>query len=596
MREISGLQAATKTEADVRSRSFAGPAILLMAAAVAVVPLVVRGPSCGDDFAFHVSSWLEAQNAWRHGIPYPHWANGPNFGAGEPRFVFYPPLIWMLGAALGLILPWSAVPVAITFLLLAATGLATRRLAQEMLPDAAAALAGCTAIFFGYGLYSAYERTAFAELSGGFWIPLLLLFLLRNRACWPLALVVAGAWLSNAPLGVMACYLMAAVALVLALLAKSWIPIVRAAIAAVLGIGLAAIYLLPAAMEQRWVAIQHATGDPGMRIEDNWLFERLANPLVWWHDRELLNASLVTVVMIALALVSALFLYARRDRQTSDASQASARLWWIPLALIPAVVLLLQFPISLPVWNALPKLRFLQFPWRWLVVVEAPMAIFFAAAVWTMRPRWRRVALALGVGLFLVSTAIAGRSFYIPCGKARSLETMLGKYSSGQGIRGTVEYFPLDAAPASLATGLTGSCLVNGPLVPWQPKSEDASSSSSTGETNCDQTFPLAPVQAQDGEEHFAVSGVADRSGYLILHLLRYPAWRVMINGQTVTSLPLRDDGLIAVPVPRGVMHLSVDWTTSNDVVAGRWISIVCVVLIAGLWGFERKRNAVRLS
>jgi hypothetical protein len=367
-------------------------------------------------------------------------------------------------------------------------------------------------------------------------------------------------------------------------------------IAAVLGIGLAAIYLVPAAMEQRWVAIQHATGDPGMRIEDNWLFERLANPLIWWHDRELLNASLVVVAMIALALVSAFFLYARRDRQPSEVSQASIRLWWIPLALIPAIVLMLQFPISLPVWNALPKLRFLQFPWRWLVVVEAPMAIFFAAAIWTMRTRWRRVTLALCVGLFLVSTAIAGRSFYIPCGKARSLETMLGKYSSGFGIRGTAEYFPPDAKPASLATGLAGSCLVNDPLTPWGAKSEDASSGASTGETNCNQTFLLAPVQKQDGEEHFAVSGVTDHSSYLILHLLRYPAWRITVNGQPVTTLPTREDGLIAVPVPGGAVHLSVDWTASNDVVAGRWISIVCVILLAGLWGFERKRNAFRLS
>jgi len=585
MHDAIGLQPDLKAKAGLRSSAFAGPAILLAAAAIAVVPLMVRGPSCGDDFAFHVSSWLDAQNAWRHGIPYPHWASAPNFGAGEPRFVFYPPLIWMLGAALGLMLPWRAVPVAMTFLLLAATGLATRRLAREMLPDAAATLAGCTAIFFGYALYSAYERTAFAELSGGFWIPLLLLFLLRKRACWPLALVVAGAWLSNAPLGVMACYLLAAGALVLAVLAKSWAPIVRAAVAAALGIGLSAAYLVPAAVEQRWVAIQHATGDPGMRIEDNWLFERLANPLVWWHDRELLNASLVAVAMIALALVSALFVYLRRDRQAPDGSQA-ARLWWIPLALIPAVVLLLQFPISQPLWNVLPKLRFLQFPWRWLVVVEAPMAIFFAAAVWTMRTRWRRVALALCAGLFLVSTAIAGRSFYIPCGKARSLETMLRKYSSGQGIRGTPEYFPPDANPASLAAGLPGSCLVTDPLIPWLPKSEGASFA---GETDCGQTFSISPVYAPDGKEHFAVSGITDRSGYLILHLLRYPAWRITVNGQAVASLPARADGLIVVPVPRGAVHLSVDWTTSNDVVAGRWIGIVCVVLLAGLWGFERK-------
>ena len=49
-------------------------------------------------------------NSWRHGILYPHWAPSANYGAGEPRFVFYPPLTWMLGAALGAVLPWTLVP------------------------------------------------------------------------------------------------------------------------------------------------------------------------------------------------------------------------------------------------------------------------------------------------------------------------------------------------------------------------------------------------------------------------------------------------------------------------------------------------------
>ena len=49
---------------------------------------------------------------------YPHWAPSPNYGAGEPRFVFYPPLTWMLGAALASFLPWDLAPIALTFLIL----------------------------------------------------------------------------------------------------------------------------------------------------------------------------------------------------------------------------------------------------------------------------------------------------------------------------------------------------------------------------------------------------------------------------------------------------------------------------------------------
>ena len=115
-----------------RLRYFAGPAIVLLAAFVAIVPQLIRGNSCGHDFDVHLVSWLDCVNAWHHGIPYPHWAPSPNYGAGEPRFVFYPPLTWMLGAALGLIFGWHFAPIALTFLTLAATGLATRALALRL--------------------------------------------------------------------------------------------------------------------------------------------------------------------------------------------------------------------------------------------------------------------------------------------------------------------------------------------------------------------------------------------------------------------------------------------------------------------------------
>jgi len=246
---------------------FAGPALVLLAAAVATAPQIFRGNSCGHDFDIHLVSWFDCLSSWRHGILYPQWTPSANYGAGEPRFIFYPPLTWMLGAALGLALPWQLVPIALTWMLLAASGLATRALARSVLADAPATLAGCATIFAPYALFTAYERSAFGEMAA-FWIPLLLLLILRDRnpsgsllrqACdgsaAPLALVVAGAWLSNAPLGVMASYLLAAVALTVALLRKSWAPAVRAFLAAALGLGLTAFYLIPAAWEQRWVDI-----------------------------------------------------------------------------------------------------------------------------------------------------------------------------------------------------------------------------------------------------------------------------------------------------------------------------------------------------
>src|ERR1700734_2729235 len=81
--------------------------LLLASVGIAVLPLAWRGTSCGHDFDFHLESWMEVVRQWHQGLLYPHWAASANYGAGEPRFVFYPPLSWLLGAALGAALPWT---------------------------------------------------------------------------------------------------------------------------------------------------------------------------------------------------------------------------------------------------------------------------------------------------------------------------------------------------------------------------------------------------------------------------------------------------------------------------------------------------------
>ena len=252
-------------------RRFAGPAVIVLAALVATAPQLIRGNSCGHDFDFHLVSWFDAAQSWREGIVYPHWSPSANFGAGEPRFIFYPPISWMLGAALGIRAAVESGSDGDDFSAAGGDGLRHPRAGAPGAAEGPATLAGCAALFSGYALFTAYERSDFAELAGGFWIPLLLLFALRNRnpggSVWrrafdgstaPLALIVAGAWLSNAPLGVMASYLLAAVALADGGLVAVVGAGVAGALAAAAGLGLAALYLVPAAVEQAWVDIQEA--------------------------------------------------------------------------------------------------------------------------------------------------------------------------------------------------------------------------------------------------------------------------------------------------------------------------------------------------
>ena len=570
---------------------------------MAIAPQMLHGNSCGHDFDFHLVSWFDCLNSWRHGILYPHWTPSANYGAGEPRFVFYSPLTWMLGAALGAWLPWALVPMALTWVLLAGTGLATRALAWQALAESAATLAGCVAIFSGYALFTAYERTAFAELAGGLWIPLVLLFALRDRnasggfvrrafdgSAAALALALAGAWLSNPTVGVMACYLLAAVALARAMLMRSTAPVLRAAAGAAVGMGLVAFYLIPAAWEQRWVDIHQVTEDPGQTLENNWLFAVHADPVLALHDAVLHTASLIAVGMIAAALAGLLACWLR-------GRLPGRRRWWIPLALIPVAVLFLQFPLSHSLWNLLPELRFLQFPWRWLLALEAPMAIFLAAAVWPHESGriWRRLAVGLScLAVFLAMTSFAQRNFFQSCDEEDAVPGMLSVYRAGQGFLGTDEYEPIGADNSLVATGLPDACLVSDsaavlgalpgtldadpPIPAWTP-----------GQNSCDATLGWQ----SGGPEHKRLRGFVRHPGYLILRLRSYPAWRIAVNGRSVGRLLPREDGLMSVPVPRGMVDLAVDWTTTPDVIASRWLSALAALLLAALGLFERKQQRI---
>jgi hypothetical protein len=592
-----------------RRRRWVGPLIILCAALVAVVPQLIRGNSCGHDFDVHLASWLDCVNGWHHGIPYPHWASSPNYGAGEPRFVYYPPLTWMLGAALGVILPWHLVPIALTFLILAGTGVATRALALEALDDLPATLAGCVSIFCFYSLFTAYERAAFPESVGGVWLPLLLLYVLRERhskgtifqrafdgSTAPLAVALAAAWLSNLPLGVMAGYLLAGVALVWALVRKSWAPLLRAALAAVLGLGLAATYWLPAAWERYWVDIRQATQDPGYNYENNWLFAHSTNPIFSLHNVVLNQASWIAVFMIALALAGFIICW-RCGTLPVQNSAASIRLW-IPLALIPLIVTFLLFPISRPVWQLLPEMSFLQYPWRLLETVEAPMAIFVIAASWPCTKSGRAWVIALCSAAFLASTVFTGSVFFQVCYPEDTVASTVAAYRAGAGFEGMWEYEPPGGDDSNIARNLPDACLVSDPTIALgKPDPDDPSANPiwAPDEGTCQATFAdIGGAQTNPEQRRFHATFA--HAGFLVLRLIRFPAWSIRINGKPVTDRPKRDDGLIAMPVPQGTVDLTLDWISTPDVVCGRWVTIISILLLIALCLLERRSKVPRLT
>ncbi len=584
-----------------RARALAGPTIIALAALLAIAPEMVRGGSCGHDFDFHLASWFDAHASWQQGVLYPHWAPSPNYEAGEPRFIFYPPLTWMLGAALGFFLRWPSVSIAMTWLLLAGAGLATYALARLVMQRGPATIAGSVALISCYSLFNAYERTAFGELAGGIWIPLVLFFLLRDQnprgsiarraldgSTAGLALALAGAWFSDVPLGVMTSYLLAAVALGSALMRRSWAPILRATAAVILGLSLASIYLLPAIVQQKWVNEREATSDPGTRVEDSWIFARHADSAFAQHDAELFRVSVVGTLLLASTVLCALIAW-RRKRLPGPRSV------WAPLALIPAVVLLLQLPVSVPIWDLLPKMRFLQFPWRWLITIQAPLGIFFASALWIERPRLRRISL-IGMGLAMACvTLVECHFFFQACYPEDTPRAMQQDFAARTGFEGTDEYAPSFADNSLVALDLPDSCLTSSAKTPLGKAQDDGTLQWNKTQGGCMATFPITHT-GRPAAEHLLVHFDAPQPGFLVVRLRSYPAWRITLNGTTLDHLPERNDGLIAVPVTAGHGDLRIDWQVTGSGIAARWLSGLSLVCLIALFFVERKLLPAHLS
>ena len=527
-----------------------------MAVAFAVVvPFFFWGIPSGHDFEFHMHSWTEACSQWRTGTLYPRWAALAHYGYGEPRFIFYPPLSWMMGATLGAILPWKLVSGAHIWLALTFSGCSMFTLARRWLDRRNALFAAALYAANPYYILIVYWRSAFAELLAGALLPLLLLYVFRleeerAKGIVPLALVLAGAWLTNAPAAVMVNYSLVLLAVVLASLRRSPRILFFAFIATLLGTALAAFYVFPAAYEQRWVNIAQVLS-PGVHPSSNFLFTVISDPLHNAFNRLVSVIAASEIVVLAIALF-----FARAWRQTRRTA------FWMLVAWASAATLLM-FSFTAILWEHLPKLRFVQLPWRWLLCLNVAFALFVAIA-------WRRWWLRLAVCLIMLAALAFGwhrlqRPWW---DTAKDVAIMLQQHQSA-GYEGTDEYVPIDAdnyeinlhARRATFEG-TGTAHIN--VMQWEAQSKH-------------------------------VTAQVSSSGELVLKLFNYPAWKVEVNGQAVTAETREVTGQMMVPLQAGPNEVRIAFTRTWDRTLGGLISLAAAfMLLVLLWQPKRHHYKMR--
>jgi hypothetical protein len=342
-------------------------ALIAALALIPVVPYMLLGYT-GQDLPFHVCSWVELRDAWLTGRLNPGWSEAANYGRGDPHLSLYPPLSGLLGAALALVLPPRIVPAAFVWIALALAGLSMYAASKAFVAERDRVTAAVLYMLGPYTITTSLVRYAAAELLVMAWLPLVALCFYKavwgarteapgggtdRRALVLLALLLGLSWITNIPASIVLLYSLGAAAVVCSLLRQSALPLLRVVFAEALALALAAFHLLPVWTERSWV---HP--DTLLRIGTVQL-------LLFMPHYNFQDSPLLVVCWIFLCAQTALAAVCLRQRTLPLPADPAVPLW----AALAAVAFLLESPLSIPLWQHAPELRFVQFPLRFLAVL-----------------------------------------------------------------------------------------------------------------------------------------------------------------------------------------------------------------------------------
>ncbi|MBS0524112.1 MAG: integral membrane-like protein, partial [Proteobacteria bacterium] len=233
--------------------------VLLLVAALLIAPSLVTGVLLTHSSAHNLLWAGQFAEQFRAGVLYPRWMPDSFDGLGGPAFYFYPPLTFWLDALASLVAFDLPVPYRLGLLSLAVlwcSGLAMHAWLRTVTGRPLVALIGAIAYMAApYHLLDHYMRGALAEFTAYAVLPLVLLSV--ARAAGPmLALSYAALLLAHLPTALLASVtILPAYAVFRATRLETgreardflW----TRALGALLGVGLAALYLAPALSLQK---------------------------------------------------------------------------------------------------------------------------------------------------------------------------------------------------------------------------------------------------------------------------------------------------------------------------------------------------------
>jgi len=296
----------------------------------------------------------------------------------------------------------------------------------------------------------------------------------------------------------------------------------------------------------------------GSRPVDNFLFIHTTDA-----DHDAFNRVISWVALFEMVITLGAAWAARQWRETKR------DLWNVLLGWAIACCVLM-FPVAGVLWKVLPKMEFMQFPWRWLLCLSMIFSIFVTVG---LRRWWWRGAVCV-VAILVIATAWhrAQTPWWDSADDLREMQDnmAMGPGYQGVGYEGVDEYTPLGADPTAI--------------------DKDASNVAVDGTT---QAASHIRIDRWDPESR-TFTAEMPAPGQLALRLFPYPACRVEVNGQVVETATRAGSGQMLVPVGAGMNRVQITFIRTWDRAAGGWISLIAAfgVIVWFLLAWSGRRTS----
>ncbi|MEI2609425.1 MAG: 6-pyruvoyl-tetrahydropterin synthase-related protein [Candidatus Promineifilaceae bacterium] len=544
--------------------------IPLLALALAILPAALpyfgEGlPRTNDAFP-HLYRVVALDRLVRQGILWPRWSPDLVHGYGYPVFNFFPSLSHLVMEGLHLMgLPLTAAYRWATLLQLWVAGWSMFLLGRTVWNAAAGWIAALAYIYSPFLLYDTIVRGSLPEIQALALFPLLLLALwhaAQGRPRWIMATaIIAAALLLSHPIGYPIFFFVGVWLLRLAW-RHGWRVFSGPALGLGLGILLCAFSLLPALSE---LSATRAilTADQGYSYAENFLnLEQMLTFPRLPADPALLNPPVVRALPLLILLWASFRLIWRW--RTLPPSRQKQVLDWVVLLLFSVWLIT---PLSRPVWDYVPLLPQILFPWRFLAMASLAAAMLLALALTAdEQGGWRVTPLLILLSLGLLIQAIPW--LYPPREPIPEAPTItdLAAFEAPPFFIGTTtlgEYLPrwVEELPdttqlrQALITQADPDRLVPGPT--FQVVSR-------TGST-MDATYNLRVTEPMT----------------LTYQQFYFPGWQATLNEKPLTITPSAPHGLLEMRLPPGEHTLHLFFGPTSVRRWGLGLSLVAAALIS---------------